>query len=177
MNRNSHGRFLCVPSTFLGFLVNVEIECEEVFWKSFFFWQTLQQKHQLSLTQSLQPVRAKTPALSAAVWIKQRHRRLTGSASNNNIYTHPLLSSYIILEDFNFNSHVTSLTLMSRFAFRTNVRGRGPPSSNRCRIWHGAGLSSTKTSKKKKKEKEITFQITVMRLKSAVWKLNTAVLF
>lgn len=43
-------------------------------------------------------------------------------------------------------SHVTSLTLTSRLAFRTNVKGRGPPSSNKCRIWQGAGLSSTKTS-------------------------------
>lgn len=54
--------------TFLSFLVNVEIEREEVFRKSFFFWQTLQQKHQLSLPQSLKPVRAETPALPAAVW-------------------------------------------------------------------------------------------------------------
>lgn len=66
-------KVLDVLSTFLGFLVNVEIEREEVFWKSFFFWQTLQQKHQLSLTQSLQPVRAETPALPAAVWTKQKH--------------------------------------------------------------------------------------------------------
>lgn len=63
---------------------------------------------------------------------------------------------------------------MSRLAFRTKVRGRGPPSSNKCRIWHGAGLSSTKTSTKKKK---ITFQITVMHFKSAAWIWNTAGLF
>lgn len=61
--------------TFLGFLVNIEIEWEDVFRKSFFFWQTFQQKHQLFLTQSLKPVRAKTPALSTAVWTtKQKHK-------------------------------------------------------------------------------------------------------
>lgn len=56
-----------------------------------------------------------------------------------------------------FYSHVTSLTLTSRLAFRINVKGRGPPSSNKCKIWHGAGLSSTKTSEQ---NTQSTMQVT-----------------
>lgn len=63
-----------------------------------------------------------------------------------------------------FDSHVTSLTLTSRLPLRTNVSGRGPPSSNKCRIWHGAGLSSTKTSERKN-----TFKVTYMRPKTIAW--------
>lgn len=58
-----------------------------------------------------------------------------------------------------FYSHVTSLTLTSRLAFRINVKGRGPPSSNKCKIWHGAGLSSTKTSEQ---NTQSTMQVTWM---------------
>lgn len=54
--------------TFLGILVNTKIECEEVFGNSFLLRQTLQQKYQLFLSQSLQPIRAKTPAFPARVW-------------------------------------------------------------------------------------------------------------
>lgn len=63
------------PPTFLSFLVNVEIQREEVFGKHFLIWQTLQQKHQLFLTQSLQPGGAETPALSTGTcWPKSTRR-------------------------------------------------------------------------------------------------------
>lgn len=155
-----------VLSTFLSFLVNVEIEWEEVFWKSFFIWQTLQQKHQLFLTQSLQPIRAKTPTLSTTVCeVKQKHKETKLIKS---VEEHAKTSMFLLFIQSNWNvcwniyySHVTSLTLTSRLAFRTNVRGRGPPSSNKCKIWHGAGLSSTNTSEQNIQQSIL--QVTCMR--------------
>lgn len=40
--KGEHAAVQQAPSTSLGVLVNGEIECEKVFRKTFFFWQTLQ---------------------------------------------------------------------------------------------------------------------------------------
>lgn len=61
----------CLCCTFLGFLIDVEIEWEEVSREGFLIVETLQQEHQLLLTQGLQPVGAEAPAVSAAIWNHQ----------------------------------------------------------------------------------------------------------